>query len=95
MMNMRPESKKNVRRRRKPKKMVKRKRQRMTLNTRLLEKVVEMYARRKPPTEMTILLRMINILGLTLLVLIMAILSSRENFKEIVEFGRWLFQAIP
>lgn len=46
-------------------------------------------------TEKDILLRLINILGLILLVMSVAILSDKENLKEIMDMAGKLFPVLP
>jgi hypothetical protein len=61
----------------------------------LAEKVLRHYAHRKRPTEFSILLRLINILGLVLLAMTVTILSSNENVKEILALAKELFLIVP
>lgn len=94
-MNMRLGPKKAVRRRRRPKKTTGRRYARRGQHRRFLKEIVGIYIHRKPPTEMTVVFRLINILGLALLVLVLSILGSNDNFFEIVKLGKELFQALP
>jgi len=52
-------------------------------------------ADRQRPTELTIVLRLINILGLALIVMVVAFLGSDGNIKEIVNLGKELFRLLP
>ena len=61
----------------------------------LLEKVLHHYTSRKQPTEISLLLRLINILGLVLLAMTVTILSSNENVKEIIALAKELFLIVP
>lgn len=70
-------------------------RRRWNRNHYLLGRMTRRRARHKQPTDQVLLLRLINILGLALLVMVVAILGSNENLAEIVELARRLFQLLP
>lgn len=61
----------------------------------LTEKVRRRRTHRRPPAETDILLRLVNLLGLLLLVMTVAILSNHENIKEILELAKHLFWIVP
>lgn len=83
------------RRRRKTITTRRRPRRRWNRNRYLLGRMTRRRTRHKQPTDQVLLLRLINILGLALLVMVVAILGSNENLAEIVELGRRLFQLLP
>jgi hypothetical protein len=64
-------------------------------NMLLLTKLAHKCTNRQPPTELTITLRLINILGLALIVMVLGYLGSDGNIKEIVDLGKELFRLLP
>lgn len=63
----------------------------MQFITRLAHKCAKV----QQPTELTIVLRLINILGLALIVMFVAFLGNDRNIKEIVDLGKELFHLLP
>jgi hypothetical protein len=61
----------------------------------LIEPLVHRFTCRQQPTELTIVLRLINILGLALIVVIVSLLSKNGNIKEIIDLGKDLFNLLP
>jgi hypothetical protein len=61
----------------------------------LFETLARQYSDRQQPTELTIVLRLINILGLALIVMVVALLVKNGNIKEIVDLGKELFRLLP
>jgi hypothetical protein len=86
---------KHADRRRKPKRSVKHIRGRWKHYKAALEKPVRQRKRPKEADEMAILLRLINILGLVLLMMSVSMLSNHENLKEIIDLARKLFILLP
>lgn len=83
------------RRRRKAITTMRKPRGRWNRNNYLSGRMPRRRTRHKQPTDQVLLLRLINILGLALLVMVVVILGSNENLAEIVELGRRLFQLLP
>jgi hypothetical protein len=83
--------------RRKKKSQTSRRRARGVWNqiTTLVKMLAHQYASRQRPTELTIVLRLINILGLALIVTVIALLVKNESIEEIANLAKELFRLIP
>jgi len=58
-------------------------------------KLINLYMERQKPTDQTIMLRLTNILGLTLIILLLAILGSDGNRRDLVNLVQELFHLLP
>jgi len=94
-MKIRPRPNHAKRRRNKTKKSQSRADYVWNRNVVLLTKLAHKCVSRQQPTELTIALRLINILGLALIVMVVAFLGSDGNIKEIVDLGKELFHLLP
>ncbi len=94
-MKMRPGPKNADRKRRRVKRAGKQRRGAWNRNMALISKLARQYVNHRSPTEITIVLRLINILGLALIVMVVAVLSNDGNIKEIVDLGKELFHLLP
>jgi hypothetical protein len=61
----------------------------------LFETLARRCASRQQPTELTLALRLINILGLALIVTVIALLVKNGDLEEIVNLAKELFRLIP